>query len=573
LKGREIYDIFEIYSNVKYKFKSWDYRSWAYFMNLSKKKRVIVGINVGHDGGTAIVINGKIQCAISEERLSRKKYSSGYLASLFYCLNALNLKISDISLVVFSSYGNRLSSNYQGELKSLGIPGKKFISVDHHLSHAFGAYFLSPFDDALVIIIDGRGNEDNTESYYVAEGQNIKKIGGNSRKRNPVKGIGRAYESFTNFLGWIDQEAGKTMALAAYGDASSIKTSLFKLKGIEVESTLDYKYEKGAIDFIRRHSLPFGEPYAQGRTSQSYLAAAYIQQETERIIADLISSLVEKTGKNKICLAGGVALNCCANAKLVEKNIVDDIFILPASSDKGQAIGNALYGFYKLEGYIPRNILTNDYFGREYSEEEIIAVLSRKKGYVEKHIPNRGFAFRKERSIVKTTAELLRRGKIIGWFQGKSELGPRALGHRSILCDPRKKEMKDILNKKVKHREWFRPFAPSCLLERTPDYFEFKKPSPYMLFAVPVKPGKKHEIPAVMHIDNTARLQTVTRKDNDIFYKLIKEFYNLTNIPLVLNTSFNDRTPIVETPEDALATFLNTDLDYFAIGNLLVWKK
>jgi len=540
----------------------------------NSKGTIVVGVNMGHDGGAAIVVDGIVRCAISEERLNRKKYSPGYLNSFFYCLDALNLKVKNISLAVFSNYGKRLPEHYQGELKSLGIPSKKFITVDHHLSHAFGAYFLSPFDDALIFVIDGQGNENDTESYYIGEGQKIEKIGGNSQNRIPAKGIGRTYEAFTNFLGWIDQGAGKTMALASYGDDSKISIPLFKLKGTEVIGALNYKYEKGVIKFAKQYHLDFGPPYSRSNHQKSADVAAYIQKETERILIELITKLVEKTGKRKLCYAGGVALNCSANYKLLQKGIVDDIFILPAASDRGQAIGNALYGFYKLEGYIPRQPLRNDYFGKEYSEEEIFSVLQGEKGYIEKYIPTRcEFLFEKQNSISKTVAQLLTDGKIVGWFQGGSELGPRALGHRSILCDPRKIEMKDQLNKKIKHREEFRPFAPSCLLEKAKDYFECDRPFPYMLFSLPVKQDKKSEIPAVIHVDNTSRIQTVAKEENNIFYVFIKEFYNLTGVPMVLNTSFNSQEPIVETPENALSTFLRTGVDYLAIGDFLVEKK
>lgn len=544
------------------------------FKRAIKSKTVVVGVNEGHDGGAAVVVDGVVKCAISEERLNRRKYSPGYLNSFFYCLDVLNLKIDDISLIVFSSYHRRLPNHYQGALKSLRIPTNKFITVDHHLSHAFGAYFLSPFDDALILVIDGQGNENDTESYYFGKGQRIEKIGGNSPTRNPAKGLGRTYEAFTNFLGWTDQEAGKTMALAGYGNHLAYKIPLFELKGTEVIGVLNYKYEKGVIEFAKRHSLDFGPPYTRGTKPKSADVAAYVQKELEKILIELVSKLVKKTGKKKLCMAGGVVLNCSTNTKLLRSGIVEDMFVLPAASDKGQAIGNALYGFYKLEGHIPRNPLCNDYFGRTYSEEEITSVLRRERGYIEKHIPTRcGFQFTKQDSIVKTVAKLLSEGKIVGWFQDGSELGPRALGHRSILCNPRNIKLKDQLVKKVKYREAFRPFAPSCLLEKTSEYFEIDRPFPYMLFAAHVQPNKKDMIPAVTHVDNTARIQTVTKKDNGFFYDIIKEFYKLTGIPMVLNTSFNSQEPIVETPENALSTFLRTDMDYLAIGNFLVWKK
>lgn len=542
------------------------------FYKFQSKRTVVVGLNLGHDGGSAIAIDGVIQCAISEERLNRRRYSPGYLNSLFYCLNALNLAIKDISSVVVSSYGAQLPNNYQNSLKALGVPSEKFITVDHHLSHAFGAYFLSPFDDALIIVMDGQGNGDDTESYYIGDGQRIEKIGGNSIKRDPAKGIGRTYEAFTNFLGWIDQESGKTMGLSGYGDSSSIYIPLFELKGTEVASALDHKYEKGVIEFAKRYSLDFGHPYSNGLTPQSCIVAAYVQRETERIIVELVAGLVKKTGKRKVCLAGGVALNCNANARLIKNNIVDDLFILPPSSDKGQCVGNALYGSYKLLGYLPRNPLYTDHLGRDYSEKEILVDLHRETRRYEKYLPTKDFTIEKSSSITKTVAKLLAEGSIVGWFQGKSELSPRALGHRSILCDPRKAEMKDLLNK-IKGREKFRPFAPSCLSERVSDFFEFNKPSPYMLFAVPAKTKAIKKIPAVTHVDSTSRIQTVVKETDDRFYSLIKEFCILTGIPMLLNTSFNDKSPIVETPADALSIFLATELDYLAIGDYLVYKK
>lgn len=539
-----------------------------------KQKDIIIGVNIGHDGGTAVVIDGIIKCAVSEEKLSRQRYSSGYLNSFFYCLNALNIKINEISLIVFSSYGNSLPLQYQGELKNIGLSSKEFISIDHHLSHAYGSYFLSPFNDALVIVMDGEGNNNDTESYYIAEGQRLEKIGGNSPERNSAKGIGRTYEAFTNFLGWTDQEAGKTMGLAAYGDSSNIKIPLFELKDTEIIGSLDYKYEKGVFDFLKRNNLDFGPIYSKGLNPKSYVTANYVQNETEKIIIELIRKLVKITGKRNLCLAGGVALNCNVNNRILKEKVVDNIFVLPASSDKGQAIGNALYGFYKLNGCIPKNPLKNDFFGKSYNEEEITNSLNRKNNiFTKKYVPTKEIGFDKQTSIIKTTASLLAQNKIIGWFQGGSELGPRALGHRSIFCNPKTKEIKQVLNTKIKHREEFRPFAPSCLLEKMNEYFEFDRPSPFMLFSVSVRQNKINEIPAVVHIDNSARLQTVTKDDNDLFYDLITEFYKLTGIPILLNTSFNDREPIVETPSDALNTFLSTDIDFLVIGDYLIYKK
>lgn len=538
------------------------------------KKTVVVGLNIGHDGGAAIVVDGKVICAISEERLNRQRYSHGYLQSFFYCLKTARVTINDISLIVFSSYGNKLPEKFQGELKILGLPESKFTSVDHHLSHAYGAYFLSPFKDALVVIIDGEGNNSDTESYYLGKEQTLSKIGGNDPKRPEAQGIGRTYEAFTNFLGWTDQDAGKTMGLAPFTDSASIKTPLYEIKNTQVNSLLSEKYEAGAIGFIRKNRLPFGKPYSQGITKQGMLTAAYVQKQTERIVIELIKRLVGKTGKRKLCLAGGVALNSCINTRLIQEKIVDDIFILPAASDRGQPLGNALYGYHKLTSSLPRNPLRHDYFGREYSQAEILAALQRDPdANVRKVVPKKNLVYEQQKNIAKITANLISEGKIIGWFQGGSELGPRALGHRGMVCDPRHQKMKQWLNERVKHREPFRPFAPSCLLEKAAQYYDFPLPSPYMLFVLPVREKYRSTIPAVTHVDYTGRLQTTTGKDNGIYHDLIKEFYRLTGVPVILETSFNDNEPIVETPGDAVSTFLRTEIDYLAIGNYLVWKE
>lgn len=535
------------------------------------KRQVIVGLNTGHDGGAAIIVDGKILCAISEERLNRRRYSHGYLQSFFYCLRAANLEIKDVDLIVFSSYGKNLPKGYQGDLKGLGIKENKFISVDHHLSHALCSYFLSPFREALVIVVDGEGNNNATESYYVGEGDNLQWIGGNDKKRIAAKGIGRTYEAFTNFLGWTDQDAGKTMGLSSYADAPLTKEPLFIIRGDQVGSRLTEKYDIGAIKFIKDKRLPFGEPYSKGTTKKGIMAAAYVQRETEIIMLELVKRLVKKTGKRRLCLSGGVGLNSSLNAKLIKEGVVDDIFIFPAASDRGQPIGNALFGYRFLNGSLSGFSMSNDYFGRVYAEDEITAALNRNhEAHVRKVIPTKKLYFEKQKNIAKVVAGLIKDGKIIGWFQGGSELGPRALGHRSIICDPRKASMKNVLNSRIKHRENFRPFAPSCLAEYSADFFDWVLPSEYMLFVVPIK--DKYSIPAVRHVDGTGRLQTVTKESNGIWYDLIKEFYNLTKTPIILNTSFNDNEPIVETPGDAVTTFLSTDLDFLAIGDYLVYK-
>lgn len=538
------------------------------------KKTVVVGVNTGHDGGAAVIVDGIIKCAISEERLNRRKHSPGYINSVFYCLNALKLKLDDVSLFAFSAYGERLPKRYSGDLACLNLPNKRFITVDHHLSHAYGAYCLSPFEDALVLVIDGQGNGNDTESYYVADSERIDQIGGNLSGRNPAKGIGRTYEAFTNFLGWADYDAGKTMAIASYGNSDEISIPLFKFNNFyHIESALEYKYEKGVIEFAKKYSLNFGIPYIKKLTPDSIRTAAYVQSHTERTIIELVKRLAAHTGRKRLCMAGGVALNCAINGKLLSQHIVDDIFISPAPSDTGQAIGNALYGFHYLTGHMPRNEIKNSYFGRSYTEDEILMVLRKYcNGNVRKEIPKVSFTYEKQASITKSVADLLAKGNLICWYQGGSELGPRALGNRSILSGPSNLDAKHILNTRVKHRDNFHPFAPSCLFEKVHTYFEVKKETPYMSFAVPARKDNSHKISAVIHVDNTARLQSVSKK-NGLFYGLIKEYEDITGIPILLNTSFNRREPIVETPKDAISTFLSSPIDFLAIGDYLAYNK
>ncbi len=537
-------------------------------------KSVIVGLNVGHDGGAAIIVNGKVIAAIGEERLTRQKYTHGYLNALNYCLKEANISIEQVSRFIFSSYGEILPKNFAGDLGNFGIDPQKCSNVDHHLSHAYGAFCLSGFDEAIVVIIDGQGNNNDTESYFLANREKIEKIGGNSQSRFSAKGIGRTYEAVTNYLGWVDQHAGKTMGLAAYGTPNVYEKPLFKLKNLQVEGELNYKYEQGVIEFAKRNNYNFGPIYSKGTTQQSMDLAAYLQKETEAIIVELVKQLISKTGIRNVCLAGGVALNCNVNTALQKSGYIDNLFILPASSDRRQCLGNALYGYQKLERNLLRTSLINDYWGRIYKEEEILSALNKQSyAFVSKSIPTYSLVYEKQSDIAKSVAELIYSNKIVAWFQGKSEFGPRALGHRSIVCNPMTIEMKTILNQRVKHRENFRPFAPSCIETYAQDYFDIKIKSPFMLLTAPVLEHNAHKIKAIIHNDNTARIQTVSKDENDIYYDLINEFYKISGVPMVLNTSFNDQEPIVETPGNAVSTFLSTDIDFLAIGDYLAWKE
>lgn len=534
----------------------------------------ILGLNLGgHDGGCCLIIGNRIYCAISEERLNRQRYSPNWIASLQYCLQAANTSLSAIDLIVFSSYGPELPIGYNGGITFLGDTKAEFISVDHHLSHAMGAYALSPFKESLMVVMDAWGNNADSESYYYSDGKEISRIGSNNPARPIFKGIGSAYGAFSNFLGFSDQEAGKTMGLASYGDPEYFSTPLFEITDNQVASGLELPHHNGVIKFAQKHNLNIGNPFPPHTSEISWHVAAYIQKQTEEAVVNLVRNLFQQTTTRNLCLSGGVALNCLINSRIRQTINPDGLFILPFASDTGQPVGNALYGYYTLTGEIPKIPLTNCFFGRSYTEEEILNSLKRLPGTTRyDRILQHSFTYTKETDIARVAAQLIADGKIVGWFQGGSELGPRALGHRSILADPRSVVTRDLLNTRIKNREWFRPFAPSVLLEEIDNYFECGDVSPFMLEAPTVKAKKRYLIPAAIHVDGTARPQTVSETQDPLYYKLIKEFRNITGIPAVLNTSFNKQEPIVESPGDALLTFRSTNLDFLILGDYLVSK-
>ncbi len=544
------------------------------FNTKNNKGKTVVGFNTGHDGGCAIIHNGQV-ISISEERLNRKKHSDGYINSFFYCLNGLGIKISDVDLFVSSSYSENLPECFMGAFKALGLPSEKFITIDHHLSHAYSAFATSPFNEAIIIVIDGSGNVSDTESYYLGDSSgSIKKVGGNNSNRSIYKGIGRAYESFTNFIGWSHQEAGKTMGLAAYGKEKYPDIQLYKINDTdEIESYLNSKYYHGALDFIKNNKLDLGKPFS-GFDNKD--AAFFIQDRTEKIILELVERLYKKYNIPNVCLAGGVFLNSIINKKILDQTSIKEVFIPPCCDDTGQPLGNAIYGYGHHLGEPMSIKMDHGYLGKEYSDDEILDVVEKKQKIytLPYEVKSRDIEYRKSDNLAKDVAKLLSEGNIIGWFQGASEIGPRALGHRSILCAPFPSEMKDILNNRIKHRENFRPFAPVILEEKVGEYFALDRPSPFMLLVAKAKEENRDKIPAVLHYDYTARIQTVTQKTHGTFYDLIKEFENITNIPVILNTSFNDSgEPIVETPRDAIMMFYKSELDYLILGEYILWKN
>ncbi|WP_214109560.1 carbamoyltransferase family protein [Acrocarpospora catenulata] len=540
---------------------------------MSRTAPCVIGINFGHDGGAALVTPDRM-IAIGEERLNRRRYSPGWLNALLYCLRAAELTLDDVDLVVASSYGRTPAQPADTGLQHLGLDPARIIIADHHLAHAYTAYCLGPYEEATIVVADGAGNNTDTETFYAATRDGITRLGGNDPARPRAGGIGATYEAFTEYLGWSAQEAGKTMALASYGDSGVFAAPLFDLCDTRVYGRLTATHAAGVAELAARTGWDFGPPGSKGGDQRGIDAAAYLQTQVQQVLTGLVENVIAETGTPRLCLAGGVALNCVANDALRRLPSVGGLFVPPPASDRGQALGCALYGLHRLTGELPRRPLADDCFGRPYTDDEIELALTRdpRSGLVERaFVP---FTWSCESDIAATAAQLLADGKLIGWFQGGSELGPRALGHRSILADPRTIASREALNHRIKHREPFRPFAPAVAAADGSRWFDLDADgSPFMLLAPAVRPERVAQIPGVVHVDGTARAQTVDPAVNPRFAALIGHFGKITGVPVVLNTSFNDQEPIVETPADALATFQATDLDALCLGDYLVQKQ
>lgn len=538
---------------------------------MSKSDPCVIGINFGHDGGAAL-LTPTTMVAVGEERLNRTRYSPGWLAAMLYCLRAAGRDLAHVDLIVASGYGHTPPCPAETGLSHLGFDEQRILIVDHHLSHAYSAYCLSPYEKATVIVIDGGGNGTDTETFYVASPEGIERIGGNDPERSRAGGIGATYEAFTEHLGWYFQEAGKTMALASFGEPEAFTQPLFELRGTRVYGRLEGIHGRRVTNYSQRHGLDFGPPGSRGSDQRGMDAAAYVQEQMECILCLLTEAVIKQTDCGALCMAGGVALNCVANEKIRRLDCVTGFFVPPPASDRGQALGCALYGLHHLTGEVPRRPIASDSLGRVYSSHEIELALRRdpRSGLAERRVVP--FAWRQESDIAECAAQLLAAGKLIGWFTGGSELGPRALGYRSILADPRSEASRDALNSQIKHREHFRPFAPAVPVSQASRWFELDTPSPYMLLAPRVRADRIADIPGVVHVDGTARVQTVDESIAPRFASLLEHFGRLTGAPVVLNTSFNDRKPIVESPAHALTTFQDTDLDALCLGNYLVEK-
>lgn len=507
--------------------------------------------------------------------------SKKFLLILNYLLNAKNITLDDIDCVVYSYRYNESMERFFKEKN----PNIKFIVPEHHFAHACQAFLPSPYEDAAIMIVDGQGvplertgGDQLSGCLAYGHGNSIEVL-----YDLPVRhSLGGMYGAFTKKIGFKTNEEGKTMGLAPYGRPKyydilkkelKFNTKEFSLKDFKLLVNRGFKQREVLYQLPNYNKFlkQFQTRLKTDEITDLHRDLAYaVQKITEDVMIFLANWLREKTGSSNLCIAGGVGLNCVANYQVLMNSSFEHIFIHPNSGDNGLAVGQALYAYNILANNPRKYIATTDSLGREYSQEEIAIA-------VEAYASNTDLEIRRYDNLAEMYdlfASYIEAGYITSWFQGRSEFGPRALGNRSIIADPRRSDMKDILNSRVKFRESFRPFTPSVLAEKASEFFELDIESPFMLLAVYVKEGKAELIPAITHADNTARIQTVTRDVNAPYYDLLQAFYKRTGIPMVLETSFNIADePIVETPSDAIRTFQSTDIDVLCLSNYIIKKK
>ena len=592
----------------------------------------ILGISAYyHDSAACLVVNGDIVSAAQEERFTRKKHDSEFpINALNYCLTEAKLAASDIDYVVFydkpflkferlfetylafaprgfKSFATSLPVWVKDKLfqKSVIVDALKdnlgkgiewserLLFSEHHLSHAASAFFPSPFEDAAVLTMDGVG-EWATTSLAIGHGNKL-------TVQNEIHfphSLGLLYSAITYYIGFkVNSGEYKVMGLAPYGEpkyAALIKRHLIDIKE-DGSFHLDmsyFNYCTGLTMTNEKFDQLFGAPPRKPESSLTQREmdiAASIQAVTEEVVIKLARGIKKSTGLSNLCLAGGVALNCVANGKLLRENIFENIWIQPASGDAGGAVGAALAAYYLMLDQ-PRSVQVCDgmkgaYLGPEYSQMEI-----------EQRLTSVGAKFEvvSDSDLLELTAQALADGKAVGWHQGRMEFGPRSLGGRSIIADPRSPSVQKQLNLKVKYRESFRPFAPSILREDVSEWFQISTDSPYMLLVADVAKDKQLEmtpeqqrlfgieklnvprskIPAITHVDYSARIQTVHKETNPKYHALISKFKELTGCPVLVNTSFNVRgEPIVCTPEDAFNCLMGTDIEFLAVGNSIMRKE
>jgi carbamoyltransferase len=464
----------------------------------------------------------------------------------------------------------------------------KVLSLSHHLAHAYSAFAMCPFGQGAIMVVDGVGNYSSdvaepgqltenvnplareSESYYAFDGtrlETLKKVwlepvrGVLSDEFYYMAGLGALYSRVSSYVFADWNKCGEVMGLAPYGRSGVVKPLVAMQNGDLSVPAWDAQFDKPW--FVERDLNWEASPSMAHWEDLAWR----VQDDTENVLLARAKWLREKTGAKNLCMAGGVALNCVANGRIAREAGFENVWIQPAAGDDGIAIGCAYYGHLAVQKQPRKYVMDHAFTGVAYTDERVRADAG-------KRLVRLQATSRRSDDICAETAQLLSQGHVIGWFQGRSEFGPRALGNRSILADPRTPEMKEKLNKQVKHRQAFRPFAPVVLAERADEIFESHRDSPYMLLAEAVRPEWRDRIPAIVHVDGTARVQTIREDQNGPLYRLIKAFDALTGVPVLLNTSFNVKgEPIVETPEDAIHCFLTTGIDYLILHDVLMHKK
>ena len=554
-----------------------------------------------HDAGVALVKDGILIAAAEEERFTRKKHDSDFpINAVQYCLRAAGITIDQVDYIGFYEkpfvkfmriLETCLSAwplSYMSWMKSMPIwlttklrigriiqerlgTEKDIIFCEHHLSHAASAFLVSPYKDAVLLSMDGVG-EWTTTAYGLGRGTRMD-IEGEIRFPHS---IGLLFSAITAYLGFkVNDAEWKVMGLAPYGKPKYVD-QFRKVVDMKPDGSFRLKMEYFAHHystksmFNRRWENLFGRPRRRPETELDefhYDVAHSGQKIVEELVLNLARALYEKYKLPNLCIAGGVGLNCVANWKIYKETGFKNIYVQPAAGDSGGAIGTAFHIYNTLLGRERVFEMKHAYWGPEYTNDEIRAVLD---------AGGAAYSEVSDDELLTETARRLEAGQVIGWFQGRMEFGPRALGARSILADARNPKAKDVINAKVKFREWFRPFAPAVIKERAHEYFDMPAGMdlPFMLMVPQVRPQYHSVLPAITHEDGTGRVQTLTPELNGRFYDLVKRFGELTGVPVVVNTSFNVRgEPIVQSPQDAHRTFLNTGIDALVIGNFIVTQK
>lgn len=566
--------------------------------------RILGLVGATHDSGLAILEDGIPALVLEEERLSRVKRTKAFPSqSLSAAFGPELAGIDGIDVITTPWHVGRLRASFARAIAagfpfSLSLllefshtpqrneivllnqyltrrlkrmvgrrPLPRIVNVGHHDAHA-AVFFVSPFEDATVLVMDGFG-DDAATSVYTGDS--------NSLKRRWWTGIfnsiGIVYTMVTKHLGFAGfSDEGKVMALAAYGDMRYVDEfrKLFRLDadgGYQVDMSYFDFHRYGEIKPMRRKFYDvFGAPRAPGSeiTEHHQAVARALQIATEEVILHVVRALEKRYPSRNLILSGGVALNCVANARILAETGYERVWVPPCASDTGSPLGSALWHYHQTLGQPRRMELTHPFYGLSYTDNEIAAALGR--AGLQSEVLS-------DEALIRRTAIALADGKVVGWFQGRFEMGPRALGNRSILADPRRVEMRAVINAKIKHRESFRPFAPAVLEERASEFFEVTQPDPFMTLAPRVNALKARDIAAAVHVDGTGRIQTVTRAANPRYYDLIKAFGELTGVPILLNTSFNRHEPIVARPSEAISCYLRTGMDVLVLGNHIVTTR